>query len=139
MDKDFEILDISGDVGLRVFGENLERLFINSARGLYHLITENSQIKPQRAVDVNVYADTLDGLLVGWLNELIFQFDTYGFLGADVEIKSLSENRIEATLFGEDFDPARHERGLLIKAATYHNVKIEKQNGLWSVEVIFDI
>ncbi len=139
MDKDFEILDISGDVGIRVYGENLEKLFINAARGLYQLITENSNINPSRAVDINVYSESLDGLLVGWLNELIFQFDTYGFLGSDIEIKNLSENRIEATIFGEEFDPKKHEKGLLLKAATYHNLKIEKQNGLWSVEVIFDI
>ncbi len=139
MDKDFEILDISGDVGIRVFGENLEKLFINAARGLYNLITENSNIHSSKAVDINVYAESLDGLLVGWLNELIFQFDTYGFLGRDIEIKNLTENRIEATVFGEEFDPEKHEKGLLIKAATYHNLKIEKQNGLWSVEVIFDI
>jgi SHS2 domain-containing protein len=118
MDKDFEILDISGDVGIRVFGENLEKLFINAARGLYNLITENSNINSSKTVDINVYAENLDGLLVGWLNELIFQFDTYGFLGREIEIKNLSENRIEATIFGEEFDPQSHDPGLLFTSST---------------------
>lgn len=139
MDKDFEILDISGDIGLKVYGENLEKLFINAAKGLYSLIIEQSNVNPVKSIDVNVYAESLDGLLVGWLNELIFQFDTYGFVGNEIEIKTLSENRIEASVFGEDFDPQRHERGLLVKAATYHNLKIEKKNGVWTVEIVFDI
>ncbi|NOY64882.1 MAG: archease [Nitrospirae bacterium] len=135
----YKVLDISGDVGLKVHGETLEELFINGAVGLYSLITDLSRVKPEKSINVNVYSESLDGLFVGWLNEIIFQFDTYGFIGREVKIESLTENRIEAIINGEDFDPERHERGLLLKAATYHNLKIEKRNGIWRAEVIFDI
>ncbi len=135
----YEVLDISGDVGLKVHGETLEELFINGAVGLYSLITDLSRVKPEKSININVYSESLDGLFVSWLNEIIFQFDTYGFIGREIEIESLNENRIEAKLKGEDFDPDRHEKGLLLKAATYHNLKIEKRNGVWTAEVIFDI
>ena len=135
----YEVLDISGDVGLKVHGETLEELFINGAVGLYSLITDLSRVKPEKSININVYSESLDGLFVSWLNEIIFQFDTYGFIGREVKIESLTENRIEAIIKGEDFDPERHERGLLLKAATYHNLKIEKRNGIWRAEVIFDI
>lgn len=135
----YEVLDISGDVGLKVHGETLEELFINGAVGLYSLITDLSRVKPEKSINVNVYSESLDGLFVGWLNEIIFQFDTYGFIGKKVKIESLTENRIEAIIYGKDFDPEHHERGLLLKAATYHNLKLEKRNGIWRAEVIFDI
>ncbi|HHN65145.1 MAG TPA: archease [Nitrospirae bacterium] len=135
----YEVLDISGDVGLKVRGETLEELFINGALGLYSLVTDLSRVKPEKSINVNVYSESIDGLFVSWLNEIIFQFDTYGFIGREIEIESLNENRIEAKLKGEDFDPDRHEKGLLLKAATYHNLKIEKRNGVWTAEVIFDI
>ncbi len=139
MDTNFEILDISGDVGIRVSGRSLEEVFRNSALALFSLVTKLSSIRPEESIEVNVYSESIEGLLVGWLNELIFQFDSYGFLAMDVEIETLNENRIEAFLRGERFDPDRHERGLLLKAATYHNLKCEKKNGLWNVEVVFDI
>ncbi len=139
MNRGFEILDISGDVGLRVQGRSLEELFSNSALGLYSLVTDLSGVKPTESVDIKVNRESLDGLLVGWLNELIFRVDTYGFIGKEVGIKNINENRVEAGVKGEEFDPKRHERGLLVKAATYHNLRIEKKNGVWTAEVVLDI
>jgi SHS2 domain-containing protein len=139
METNFEILDISGDVGIRVSGKSLEDVFKNTALALYSLVTKLSSIRPEETIEVKVYSESIEGLLVGWLNELIFQLDTYGFIGMDVEIETLNENRIEASLKGERFDLERHEQGLLLKAATYHNLKCEKKNGFWNVEVVFDI
>jgi len=140
MSRGFEILDISGDVGLRVQGRSLEELFINSALGLYSLVTDLSGVEPADSVDIKVNRESLDGLLVGWLNELIFRFDAYGFIGKDIRIKSINENMVDAGIRGEEFDPERHEKGrLLVKAATYHNLRIEKKNGIWTAEVVLDI
>ncbi len=137
--KKFEVLDISGDVGLRAYGTGAEEAFINTALGMYSLITNLDSIEEKKSINVSVESNSLDGLLVSWLNELIFHFDTYGFIGKRVEIKHLSDNKIASTVSGEEFDPGRHEGKLLIKAATYHRLKIEKKNGLWEVDVIFDI
>jgi SHS2 domain-containing protein len=76
---------------------------------------------------------------VSWLNELIFQFDTYGFIGREVRIHELRDTLIKATVTGEDFDPEKHGRGLLLKAATYHRLNIERKEDHWEAVVIFDI
>lgn len=46
---------------------------------------------------------------------------------------------VRALVWGEEFDPARHEGKLLIKAATYHRLSIQKIGETWETEVIFDI
>jgi SHS2 domain-containing protein len=46
---------------------------------------------------------------------------------------------LKGSVSGEDFDPERHERRLLIKAATYHQLSIERREGQWVTNVIFDI
>jgi len=137
--EQYEVLDVSGDVGLRVKGDSLESLFTTAAKGLYSLITDPDRISSVQQTRVNVYCESLEDLFIGWLNELIFQFDTYGFVAKDIQIDNLTENRVEAVLKGERFDPEKHSRGLLLKAATYHNLKLQKQNGLWVAEVVFDI
>ncbi|HEC98260.1 MAG TPA: archease [Nitrospirae bacterium] len=139
MNRGFEILDISGDAGLRVQGRSLEELFVKSALGVYSLITDLSTVEPADSADIKVNRESLDGLFVGWLNELIFRFDTYGFIGKEVRIKNINENGVEAGIRGEEFDPERHERGLLVKAATYHNLRIEEKNGIWTAEVVLDM
>jgi SHS2 domain-containing protein len=110
--KRFELIDISGDAGIRAFGKSIEDLFLNAAAGMYSLIAEPRSISPQKNIETESAGDSLEGLLVSWLNELIFQFDAYGFIGRDIHIHELRDNLIRATVAGEDFDPERHGRSL---------------------------
>jgi SHS2 domain-containing protein len=135
----FNVIDISGDVGLTAFGGSLQEAFVNAAIGMYSLMTGLDAVALTKTIDVSVENQSPDGLLVSWLNELIFHFDTYGFIGKKIDIKEFSEKRISARIAGEEFDPERHEGKLLIKAATYHQLKIEKKDERWEISVIFDI
>jgi len=151
----FRVLDISGDVGLRAFGGSLEEAFVNASIGMYSLITDLDAIKDKRTIEVSIESRSLDGLLVSWLNELIFHFDAYGFIGKKIIITEFTPSltlpprvggmgggeafKLKASVSGEEFDPERHEGKLLIKAATYHGLRIEKIDKIWEIDVIFDI
>lgn len=146
--RPFEVLDVSGDAGLRVFGRDLAMLFANAAAGLYDLVTDVSRIRTLRSVELEAEAGTLEGLLVSWLNELIFRIDAHGFIAKEITIRELrvpvlpaddpSGFRIEASLTGEEFDASRHEQRLLVKAATWHRLKIVQENGTCQADIIFD-
>lgn len=136
---DYKYLDISGDAGVRAWGQNLEEAFSAAAVGMYGLITDLESIRAEIAELVRLEGDSPEGLLVGFLNELIFMFDARGFIGRQVEYLKVADGVLEAEVMGEQFDPERHERRLLLKAATYHGLRIENADGRWTVEVIFDI
>ncbi len=145
----FEIIDVSGDVGIRAEGNDLEEVFKNAARGLYSLITDIDKVRPLISRRIELKATEPDNLIVSFLNELIFIFDAYGFIGSRIDMESnlkdifhpgqVKELWLKADIRGEDFDPVRHERRLLVKAATYHNLRFYKENDLWKVNIIFDI
>ncbi len=151
----FRVLDISGDIGLRAFGKSIDEAFINTAIGMYSLITNLDAIKEKKTIELSIESNSPDGLLVSWLNELIFHFDAYGFVGKKINITEFTPSltlpprggglgggeaySLKASVSGEDFDPERHESKLLIKAATYHKLKIEKVDDVWEIDVIFDI
>ena len=137
--KQFEILDISGDAGIRAFGKDLPELFANAATGMYSLIIDTQDIQEKRTLAISSQGSSQEGLLVAFLNELIFHFDTYGFVGKSVAITGLDNASVTAEISGEEFDPDHHEGKLLIKAATYHKLKIEEKGDSWEAEVIFDI
>ena len=137
--EDYEVIDISGDAGIKAFGGTLEDLFVNAARGMYSLMTDPGGVSEKETITIEVESHSLEGLLVSWLNELIFRFDAYGFVGKEIRVKSLGRNRISAEVSGEEFDEERHEKRLLVKAATYHQLRIEQQDGRWVTRVIFDI
>ena len=137
--KNYETIDVSGDAGIKGYGETIEHAFTNTAIGMYSLITDPEFVKAGKTITVSVESTSLDGLLISWLNELIFLFDTYGFVGKEIIITAFGDMKIVADVAGEDFDPERHEKRLLIKAATYHQLNIEEKDRVWVTHVIFDI
>lgn len=139
----YEILDISGDIGIKALGRSCEEAFISAGIAMYSLITDIEKVDEKQHLEVAVESDSLEGALVRYLNELIFQFDTYGFIGRRIEIiasELLTPNpQLKIIVYGEEFDAEKHDRKLLVKAATYHNIKVQKTDDIWEIEVIFDI
>lgn len=144
----FETLDTSGDAGIRAFGDDLKDLFMNAALGMYSLITDAEAVGERKAIEIFLESNSLEGLLISWLNELIFHFDTYGFIGKKIAITEFvpredkpagEQFAVRAFVSGEEFDPLRHQGKLLIKAATYHKLRIQRTGETWETQIIFDI
>ncbi len=135
----YEEIDIAGDVGLRIYGSSLEELFVNAAEGLYSFITNTDDLVNTTVITVDIAEETTPRLLVAWLNELIYRFDADGFTGKTVTVKDIDDQHIRAELVGEPFDLQRHQRGILVKAATYHRLNIERQGQNYIATVICDV
>ena len=140
MNKDFEVIDHTADIGIRAYGVDLSRAFVNAARGMFSLITDIDQVKEVLCREANATAADKETLLAEWLNELIFLFDTELVLFSRFYIESLSDNEIRSRCWGEKIDKSRHELKRGIKSATYHMLKVEqKTDYLYQVQVLFDI
>ena len=138
MIKQFEQVDISGDVGIKIWGQTLEELFENAARGMFELITDVSAVNESESKEVHVVADSDEDLLVQWLNELVFLFDSYNYVGKTFSLNIINK-KLKAVISGGTFDPSTGESRLLIKAATYHDLSLSKANTHWEATIIFDI
>jgi SHS2 domain-containing protein len=138
MEKDFEIIDHTADIGLRAFGSTLVEAFVNAARGMLSLITDPDSIREVIYRDIKVTAPDQEVLLVEWLNELIYYFDTEQLLFRRFEITLLTETEIQARCYGEKTDRSRHILKMGIKSTTYHMLKITKKDRC-QAEVLFDI
>lgn len=137
----YKMLDSGADAAIVVTAHTLEDLFREAALGMYSISAELTLVEPSEVSKVEVTSHSLDGLLVAWLNELVYQLDTRGFVASRVEVTSLDRDAfsIGAILAGENLDSERLGHGLMIKAATYHGLSISNDNGFWSAEVMFDI
>ena len=140
MNKDFEVIEHTADIGIRAFGIDLAGAFVNAARGMFSLITDLDKINEAIYRDVEVTAPDRETLLVEWLNELIFLFDTEQLLFKRFYIGALTETGLKARCYGEKVDKSRHELKRGIKSATYHMLKVEQKTDYeYRVEVLFDI
>ena len=137
--KKYEFIEHTADVGVRVYGKTLEELFINSAEALFHLITD---YKPRKVHEREIFLEghTLEDLLAYWLNELVSIFFTYRFIPKSYNIAINEKKRkIWGKLIGDYLDPMVAKIKIEVKAATYHNLKIERIKTGFKVEIIFDV
>ena len=139
MERAFEIIDHTADVGIVAYGADVKELFSNAALALFSLITEPESIEEKLHFDLKVSSEDRDSLLVEWLNELIYLFDVEHILFNRFDIESLTYNQLKAACYGETFDPMKHKIKTGVKAATYHMLKLDKNAGGYKAQIIFDI
>jgi protein archease len=135
----FELVDHTGDLGVRVFGESLSQLFELAAHALTFILTEPETIRLKETRKFQLEAKTDEELLITWLNELVYLFDTKGLLFKTYDVLSVHDHRLEALAQGESYVEDRHPIKTTVKAATYHQLKIENRQGVWTAQVIFDL
>src|SRR4030043_1988590 len=124
--KDFEIINHTADVGIIAYGADLKQAFANAGRALFSLITDLEDVKEVIHRDAELTASDEESLLVEWLNELIYQFDTEGIIFKRFDIVQLDSTRLKARGYGEKINKARHKLKMGVKAATYHMLKVER-------------
>ncbi len=135
----FEVLDHTAEIGLRVEAESLAGVFRDLCVGLFSLITDPEAVRPARTWEVTVEAPDRVALAVEWLNELLHLNAREGLVAHRAEILEVSDGRLRARVYGEPFDPDRHPRGIEVKAATYHQARVEPEGARWVAVVYVDV
>ncbi len=137
----WKLLDHPADIRIEVYGKTLEELFLNAAEGLSQLSTgsikvSGSQIEKTLALE----SDSFDDLLVDWLREILFLFNSERFILRKASLKISEGISLESKLFGSILDPSLElEDGLEIKGVTYHGLLLEEDSDGFVAQVIFDI
>jgi SHS2 domain-containing protein len=139
MSEPFETLDHTADTGFRAWGSTVAELFENSARAMLALSADTSAVVERDEKTIKLEAENYESLLVDWLNEILYLFDSDAFSPKSFHVDEVTPHRIQARLTGEPRDPKRHPWTLIIKAVTYYELKVEQSNGRWESQVFLDI
>jgi SHS2 domain-containing protein len=135
----FEILEHPADIGFRVFAPTLPRLFLNAALALLSIAGDPEAADPRERHVLSVASPDRISLMVDWLNEVLYCFDGKRIAFHNFEMIQFTETALQAAGYGEPRDPVRHQAKLIVKAVTYHQLKIEQRAGHWTAEVFLDI
>lgn len=136
----YEIVEHTADIGIRARGATEGELFTHMAQGMFSLIVPLEQIRLRDSVEVRAQASDWEHLLIVWLKELLFLFDTKHLLGRDFKITRLEPCLIEATVSGETLDLQVHQVDKEVKAVTYCDFFLRQDpDGIYRAQVIFDI
>jgi SHS2 domain-containing protein len=138
----YRFVEQTADIEVLVTGTELPHLFADASAAFTDSITVLDRVEPKRPEEVDVDAPELDLLLVDFLTELLYRFDTRGWLTRHAELELHEKDggwTLQGTLRGERLDAARHPIKASIKAVMYQGLRIRQEDGLWSATIVFDI
>lgn len=139
--KPFEYPDDGppADLTIESRGSTLAEAFSNLALGAFNAMTPLEDIEEREERTVEVSSEDLGGLLYDFLDQLIFVHDTELLVFSQIVVHLDEKNfELRAECHGEPFDPKRHKSGIVVKAVTFHQMKIEKNEKGWHLRVVFD-
>lgn len=137
--KPYRLISHTADLGMEVRGKDLADLFRQAAWSFFDLMIEARRIEAIQEKAINVLAPDQETLLVAWLGELLYLFETEHLVFSKFLIRSLTSQNLQASAWGEGYDPQKHLFKLGIKAVTYHQIRIWEEKGGWRARVIFDL
>ena len=137
----YEILPHPADGKFRAYGRTLAEAFENAALATASLMWDWTTVQPRIAVSVRVSGQDREQLLVKFLNELVYLFETRDFVLAAAEDVRIATRdgawTLEAVFRGDDL-AAGYEVYGLVKAATYNEMEIA-ENGGFVLQVVVDM
>ncbi len=135
----FEYFDHAADVGIRIRGESLPDLFVAGAQALMEWIGPAPASPESVRENAQVEAETLDELLVRWLQEVLFIFQQRHAYITGAETLDIRGCRLKAVLTARVWDAAQGEKYQEIKAVTYHKLELSRDGPGWRASVILDL
>jgi SHS2 domain-containing protein len=144
----FELLEHTADIGIRARGASLEEVFGHATEGLAEVLgalrpdgsgeAGPGEARPGEAVAVEVSAGDPGGLLVDWLNEVLWLREVRQAVVRGVRVERVGDGTAsgEVVLAAGGPEPD----GTLVKAVTYHRLRVEPDpGGGWLAEVYLDV
>lgn len=137
--KKYELIEHTADIAIKAYGTNLSEAFGNAAKGMFDIITDESEVESTGQYDIKLEAPDLEQLLVDWLSELLFlntsQNLVFGFFKVELDEE---KKHLVGHVFGEKYNISKHKVGIEIKAVTYHMLEVRNKRP-YHVQVLFDI
>ena len=151
--KTYDVFEHTADIGIHAYGKTLKQLFVNAAEGMFSLVTGGKthnkagmnflvykKIKaPYFKRRIDCEGPDKEALLIFWLSDLLYGYNTEEILFQDFDIHELTDTKLKAVCYGPNIHDVSEPK-IEIKAVTFHKTEIRKhpKEG-WEATVIFDI
>ena len=130
----YELFDHTGDIGVAARAPSLEALFAECARAMFSILAGDPAPAGKETDAFDVPGRDPAEELRDFLSELLYRFSAerkmYGSFAPG-----------SGTVHGtwEPYDPARHPLKTELKAVTWHQLAVEREEDGWKAQVIFDV
>ena len=132
----YEILEHPADLGVRAWAPTLEVAFEQAAWALVDLldVRATGQGTPR---ELMLSSADAGALLVDFLSELIYLLEAEQAAVSGISVRRVSDTELDAELTLAPL--TRRPEGVVVKAATYHQLRVERDDERAEVRVFLDV
>jgi SHS2 domain-containing protein len=124
----------TADWALHVWAASLPALFVAAARGMNNLSGAQTAQSPLESRRFSAEAADNESLLVLFLSELVFVAEQEHLVFNEFNLK-VQDSKLNVLMTGAPILSISK----YIKAVTYHNLKIQKTETGFQVDIVFDV
>jgi SHS2 domain-containing protein len=132
-------LDHTADVGVDITAPTAVEAFVAAAEAMFDVMVDRQRVAPVQTWTVEVQAERWEDLLVVWLEELLWLYESEGMLPHDILIGTMGPTNLRAVIEGDTLNRMRDDPRVQIKAVTYHQLRAEETPEGFALRVIFDV
>jgi SHS2 domain-containing protein len=139
----YRLIDHTADMAFEVEAATWEGLLGAATAAVSDIVLAVGESPEPRSVEreVEVAGADREDVLVAWLNEVVVLFEDEGFLAREVRIDRAEATAARGVLLGRLLDLHREVPDRVIKAVTYHDLRIAEggAEGKWKAAVVLDL
>lgn len=141
----FEFLDHTADVWVHAWGPALEQAFEQCVYGLMETMIEDFRsIEEVQTHQFEIIEETKGSLLIAFLTEFLFLFDTEGLIFHRMTIDAIvpldnGHFQLKGTGYGDIFDREKYTPDTEVKAITYSYLEIKETEQKTEIKIVYDI
>jgi len=133
----FDYFEHDADIGVIGRGATLEEAFVGAAEGMFAIMVNAAQVRPQVQLAFAFVEEDVELALVTWLNRLLAEARQ-----RDLVLGRFRLNRAAGEWQGEAWGApwdANMERGTEVKGATLTMLRVEQIDGTWEARCVVDV
>ena len=140
----FAEIEHTADIGIEVWADSVENLFTNAIQGYYKLVLSYDYLsKAHQSFNFSEEDSNYENLLISFLSEINYLLMVKKQIVKPIKSIQISKKNENYNLIVNGqlqmLDYPKNDIQTEIKAVTYHQIKIRKENGIFRTRVIFDI
>jgi SHS2 domain-containing protein len=136
---DFELLEHTADVGMRVRAPSLAAVIERATAGMAEIAgLWRPGAVARDEIDIGIEAGDPGAVLVDWLNEVLYTLEVRSAALGGVTVRAAGEKGAVGRMVVAELEDV-HFQGTPVKAAMLHGLDVRADDGGWVASVYLDI
>ena len=138
----YRVLPHTADVALEIYGRTWREFYLSAAAGLRAIYRPIGKSGKKELKRCRVREDSPEGVLVAWLNEMIFLISANRWFPEQVRLVDAGPTGLSAELTGGPMGSGRRRAVAVcaeVKSATFSDLAVRRYRGRWRARVVLDV